>query len=253
MSACVQRGRVDRHFDGEISPDSERSLRQHLPACDACRSRYDRWLLLSRIDPTVLKSEVRLAKGLGLRGRASSVLSFAWKGAGLLAAAAAVALFVHGRSQPGALDGFAARGGPPRPPASRVFVYDVRPGEPPALASGTLRRGDELAFAYENGAAKKHLMVFGVDEHSHVYWFYPAWLAKTDDPSAIAIEHDARRHELPEAVRHDLDGTKLEIRSVFLDAPVNVSQVEAMIQADPKGPLPIPGAIEVPSSFVVSP
>ena len=61
------------------------------------------------------------------------------------------------------------------------------------------------------------------------------------------------RIELPEAVRHDLDGTKLEIRSVFLDAPVNVSQVEAMIQADPKGPLPIPGAIEVPSSFVVSP
>ena len=90
-------------------------------------------------------------------------------------------------------------------------------------------------------------MIFGVDEHRHVYWFYPAWRDATEDPRAVGI---ARRRACAatsflEAVRHDFDGASLQIRSLFLDAPLTVSQVEAMLRQDPIGPmLPIPGAVE---------
>ena len=92
-----------------------------------------------------------------------------------------------------------------------------------------------------------------VDERRRVYWFYPAWLSEADDPVAIPIEHGEQRHELPEAVRQALEGERLEIRSLFLDAPISVARVEEMLRENPSGPLPIPGAIETRAAFVVSP
>jgi hypothetical protein len=250
MTTCTERSRIDAHFEGEISPDAERAMRMHLPTCAACQARYERWLVLSRLDPAIPSAKARLARGLGLEDRRSVVHRFGVTAATILAAAAVLLLWLH----PGAQSpGFAARGGVARAASSRVFVYDVHPGKPPVLAPDSVTRGDELAFAYENGAAKSHLMIFGVDEHHHVYWFFPAWVSESDNPIAIPIEHDDQRHELPEAVRHDFDGSHLEIRSLFLDAPVNVSQVEAMLREHPVGPLPIPGAVEMPASFVVVP
>jgi hypothetical protein len=116
-----------------------------------------------------------------------------------------------------------------------------------------LRRGDELAFAYENANAKRRLLVFGIDELGHVYWFHPAWTHESDDPVAIPIETDGGRHEIPEAIRHRFDGTHLEIRSVFVDDPVSVHQVEALLQKNPHGPLPIPGAVETSLALTVVP
>jgi hypothetical protein len=248
---CPEQEKVDRHFGGAISPNNERAMREHLPLCAACHARYERWLLLSRLDPEALPPEVRIGRGLGLRSGARVIrpLGIALA-ATLVAAAAAVLLWVHSGADSLA---FTARGGKAQGDVSRVFVYDVRPDKPAELASGTVARGDELAFAYENGAAKTRLMIFGVDEHRHVYWFYPAWVSETENPVAIPIERDALRHELPEAVRQKFDGAHLEIRSLFVDAPVTVAQVEAMIQVDPARPLPIPGAVETPTSFVVSP
>jgi hypothetical protein len=251
MTVCIERGRVDRHFEGTITPDGERAMREHLPECDACRAYYERWLLLSRLDPAAPPPETRIARGLGLPGSRSALLPFSIAGAAtLVAAAAAILLFVRSGSES---IGFTARGGTPRTAVSRVFIYDVQPGKPAAPASASVARGDELAFAYENGAAKERLMIFGLDEHHHVYWFYPAWTSQADNPVAIPIEHDEVRHELPEAVRHDFDGSRLEIRSLFLDRPLSVTQVEAMLRQNPVGPLPIPGAIETPTSFAVAP
>ena len=248
---CPEEEKIDRHFEGAISASDERAMREHLPLCAACHAHYERWLLLSRLDPEALRPEVRIGRGLGLRSRTRVIRPLGVAlAATLVAAAAAVLLSVH--SGGGSL-AFTARGGKPQIQFSRVFVYDVRPGKPAELASGTVARGDELAFAYENGAAKTRLMIFGVDEHRHVYWFYPAWVSETENPVAIPIERDALRHELPEAVRQKFDGARLEIRSLFVDTPVTVAQVEAMIQEDPARPLPIPGAIETPISFAVSP
>lgn len=246
---CAEK-EIDRHFEGTISPASERTMRAHLPACAACRGYYERWLLLSRLDPEALAPEERIGRGLGLRARPSIVpLRLVSAGTALVAAAASVFLWAHAHSDTA---GFTPRGGPPREGVSRVFIYDVHPGRPAALAAETITSSDELAFAYENGAAKNRLMIFGVDEHRHVYWFYPAWVAQADDPVAIPIEHDGARHELPEAVRHHFDGARIEIRSLFLDAPVSVSEVEAMIRRDPAAPLPIPGVIDTSAPLIVT-
>jgi hypothetical protein len=251
MTGCNEVARVDRHFEGTLPPDSERAMRDHLPGCPTCHARYQRWLLLARLDPGVLPAEERIARGLGLRRGAVVVRPFGVAAAATLVAAAAALLFwVRSASE---LPGFTARGGTPRSSVSRVFVYDVRPGRPAALASDSIARGDELAFAYENGAARDRLMIFGVDEHRHVYWFYPAWVSAAESPIAIPIEHDSLRHELPEAVKHAFDGAHIEVRSLFVDAPVTVTQVEAMLRDNPAGPLPIPGAVETAASFAVDP
>jgi hypothetical protein len=54
-------------------------------------------------------------------------------------------------------------------------------------------------------------------------------------------------------VRHHFDGTQLEIRAIFLDAPLAVREAEALVREHPAGPLPIPGAVESSVSFTVSP
>jgi hypothetical protein len=256
VTACTLRAHIDRHFEGTLSPRDERAMREHLPTCDACRSYYERHLVLSQLDPTALSAEERIARGLGL-GRRPWALRLttlrhsprrAVVTAGIVAAAAAIMLFVH--KSPPSYD-FEARGNVVQPPLSRVFVYDVPPDVPPSLAVDSVGARDELAFAYENGAGKSRLMVFGVDEHNHVYWFYPAYQRQNEDPVAIPIETDSRRHELPDAVRHQFDGNHLSIHALFLDAPVPVHQVEALLESHPTGPLPLQGVIESSTSLTI--
>jgi hypothetical protein len=249
MNGCTMRFQIDRHFAGTISPDAERAMRDHLPTCNSCEDLYRRHLLLARLDPKALLSDERIARGLGLRtGRKVVAMSL-----GLATAAAAAAvLLLHAHP---AMNGFSPRGNIEAlsPRASRVFVYDVRRGSPPVPVGDSVRAGDELAFAYENGAAKHRLAVFGVDEHGHVYWFHPAWTREADDPVAIPIEIDDERHELPEAVLQRLDGERLRIRSVFVDDPISVRQIEAFVRRDREGPLPLPGAVETSLTLAVIP
>jgi hypothetical protein len=249
MNDCTMRAHVDWHFAGTILPRAERTMREHLSTCDSCRDLYRRHLLLARLDPRALPAEERIARGLGLRVRPRAVVMRL----GVVAAAAAAAallVMVHPRG-----DGFSARGnvGALAEPTSRVFAYDVDADKPPSIARDTLRSGHELAFAYENRAAKRWLVIFGVDEHGHVYWFHPGWSREDEDPVAIAVEVDDQRHELPEAIRQRFDGTHLEIRSLFVDQPISVREVEALLRQHPRGPLPIRGAVESSLSLTVVP
>jgi hypothetical protein len=256
MIDCPKRSLVRRHFEGTIAPHAERAMREHLPTCDACSDLYRRHLVLSRLDPEhVLPSEERIARGLGFRraDRPSAAL------ASLFVAAAAAAVVLVSRAPPGApprnAEGFTSRGAVDAPGdhPSRVFVYDVGRDVPPAPVGLTLRRDHELAFAYVNGAAKRRLAIFGIDETRRVYWFFPAWTDDSDDPVAIPIQSDPGRHELPEAIRQHFAGTRLEIRSVFLDEPLSVHQIEALLEHDGQRPLSIPGAVERSLSLTVTP
>jgi len=249
MKDCTMRVQVERHFAGTISPEAERTMREHVPACDSCHDLYRRHVLLARLDPKALSPDERIARGLGLRTR-PRVVAMRVGSMAVAAAAAILLLRVHPT-----VDGFSSRGtlGALSPRATRVFVYDVRRGSPPAPAGSALRNGDELAFAYENGAAKRRLAVFGVDEHAHVYWFHPAWTREADDPVAIPIELDGERHELPEAVLQRFDGERLEIRGVFVDEPISVRQIEALVRRNPQGALPLPGAVETSLTLAVTP
>jgi|HubBroStandDraft_4_1064222.scaffolds.fasta_scaffold310218_2 hypothetical protein len=251
MSGCARSVHVERHFGGTISPSAERAMREHMSACASCQDLYRRHLLLSRLDPTALTPEDRIARGLGFGSRGAPRMVGALGLAGV--AAAAAILLVLGADW--RTDGFSARGRVVAPVerASRIFVYEIGLDGRPLPAGDSLKRGDELAFAYENGAGRRRLAIFGVDEHHRVYWFFPAWTREADDPVAIPITTDSRRHELPEAIRQTFEGTHLEIRSLFLDDPLSVRQIESLLEHGGDGPLPLPGAVERSLSLVVKP
>lgn len=249
---CVEELRVDRHFEGGLSIAEERVMRLHLPDCAACRDRYERQLMLEKLDPRSAGAGARLARGLGISSAPPSVILSvrAW-GTPIVAAAAVaagVALFmVH--SGDTSLAGFSARGGATES-RSQILVYSGRAGEKPARAGEVIGAHEELAFAYENGAAKKYLMIYGVDEHHHVYWFHPAWSDATQNPVSVNVDRTAGTHVLPEAIAQDLDGDALEIHALFTDEPVSVKAVERWSEATPPGRAP-EGAVESTVRFRV--
>jgi hypothetical protein len=248
MNGCARSVQIARHFAGTIAAGDERAMREHLSGCASCLDLYRRHLLLSRLDPAAMTAETRIARGLGFGHRGAP-----WIGGALALAAAAVMLLVLGTHE--WTDGFSARGRvvAEGEPTSKVFVFEVGPDGRAQPAGDSLKGGDELAFAYENGAGRHRLAIFGVDERHRVYWFYPAWTREADDPVAIPIAADSARHELPEAIRHTFEGTHLEIHSVFLDDPLSVRQIESLLGRGGKGLLPIPGAVERSLSLAVKP
>jgi hypothetical protein len=221
------------HFAGKISARDERALREHLPQCEDCRRYYDKQLLLAELDPGAWTAEDRLGRGLGLRPRPRFVRQ--WQLAAFAAAALAVAALwlgprLGGRSLGASPDAFAARGNA-LSSAATLLVYRLRPGDAPALVRDQVAASDELAFAYVNRAGFEHLLVFGVDEHHHVYWYHPAWTNAAEDPVGISLAAGSDVRELPEAVRQELDGGTLRIVAVFTHNRVSVRSVERELES----------------------
>jgi hypothetical protein len=220
-----QRGLIDRHFAGRIRARAERRLREHLPGCPACRSYYARHLLLAQLDPSALDSRDRLARGLGIRSARPTAGPVGWLALATLAALLLVVLLWPTRVAPPGDEapGFTARGG--AAPTTELLVYRVGQG----LVEGEILSTDELAIAYRNEACRRRLMVFGVDDRGAVYWYHPAWQDPAANPTAIPIRSGPGIHELPEAVKHEIRGSRLTIHGIFLDRPLTVRQVEQMI------------------------
>jgi hypothetical protein len=232
---CLVTARVDRHFARKLDAAGELAMREHLPGCAACRARYEKHLLLEKLDPDAAGPRARIASGLGL-GAPRPILRTITPVMGALAVAAAIA-FLLVRPAGAPLDsGFTARGGGDASAESAYLVVN----QGGSRAGETIARNDELTFGYGNTAGKRFLMVFGVDEHRHVFWYYPAWTDPSTDPTSIAITPGAR--SLPDAVRHDLDGAELSVHAVFTDSPLAVKSVESLISAAPAGKTPSFGA-----------
>lgn len=81
-------------------------------------------------------------------------------------------------------------------------------------------------------------MIFGVDDHGHVYWYYPAWVAEQEDPGSVRVDTTPGLHPLREAIAHDLDGRTLEIHALFSSIPRTVKAVERALEGRraPLGP-----------------
>jgi hypothetical protein len=229
-SACAERHLVDRHFDLRIRPAEERSLREHLAGCAACRDRYARHLALSALDPRAPNSRDRLAVGLGLRRRRARVGPILAAAAACATIASVVALRYRNTDDLT----FAERG----EATSRLFVYRVRPGEAPSIAGHQIAGADELAFAYENGRRRKYLLVFAVDEHRHIYWYHPAWTDERATALATVISTAPGVHELPEAIGHSYDGSTLVLHAVFTNQALSVRDMEErMSHLEPGDPI----------------
>jgi hypothetical protein len=219
---------VDAHFAGRRSRADEVALRAHLPLCEACRRRYDRHLVLAELDPRAPTAEDRLGRGLGL-GRVTPARS-RWFVLGPLATAAVVlALWWPSARRDAPVTRGAAT------PAA-LFIYRVGANGIAEPAGARVHAGDELAFAYANPTDKRYLLVYGVDEHGHVYWFHPAWGRGERPPVAVAASPGVGPHELPEAVRHDLDGAHLDVRLLLLDEPLGVDEIERRVREGSERP-----------------
>jgi hypothetical protein len=248
------RALIDAHFERRISPEDERVLRAHLEVCGDCVKVYDAHLLFERITGDAAQSRERLAAGLGFkptlrRTRAPWIAGIGFGGA----LAAAFLLHVAGARQEGARQEheFAARGVLPDE-SPRTLAYALSPTRKLEV-SDRVRATDQLAFAYTNPTGFRHLLVFGVDEHRHVYWYHPAWRSRDEHPRALAIQDGPAARELPDAVRHDLDGHALTVYSVFLDEDMPVERIEQLVAAarSTDEPLPLPGAYQQRLSLVV--
>lgn len=249
---CRERRLVRRHFARQLEPQEETALRAHLPDCARCRSLYDRHLLYETLVRGDRRPAVeRIAAGLGLGpapptpGRA---LLAPWSLAGLTAAAGVLLIVAvaHRRSDvAGVADvadnsrQFLARGRAAVAGHSQIEVYKVHGSDRPVAADGKIAARDELAFAYRNPRAYKHLLLFGVDENRNVYWFHPAWVDPARPPLAITIAPGAAPRELGEAVRHDLRGRTLRVVGLFTNAPISVTAVEERVRR---------GAVDLPDS-----
>ncbi len=232
---------VDAHFAGSISAARERELRSHLPACETCRDYYERYLLLSALDPDAKKPLERLGMGLGLAPspKPSKVAPFA-----MALCAAAVLLLAIVPLRNNRPDEFFARGSASAADP-KLLSYRIEHGQVPKTLGQVMRGADELAFAYANPGAYEKLMVFAVDEHRHVYWYHPEWTNQADDPHAISIASGSEVREIPAAVSHTFDGTDLTLFSVFTNEDLSVRKVEQMIQRSRSldDPLPVKGVV----------
>jgi len=220
---AMTRAQIDDHFGGDSAPQREAKMRAHLGDCDPCRRYYERHMLLSELDPQATPWTERLGRPMGLR----PVRRRAFFALGALVPAAAALFFLVRMSPSPKGDGeFVARGGAS---ASEVMVYRFLGAKAPQPIKGEISRSDELAFTYRNPTGKQRLLVFGVDEHRHVYWYHPAFTDPASDPTAIAIASSSDPRELTEAVHHDLDGTRLSIYGLFTDRLVTVKEVESVL------------------------
>ena len=237
-ASCAMEQKVDAHFALAIGPADEMALRAHLSGCERCRTRYERHLLLAKLDPTAPSAEVRLGAALGIAKPKPKWINLAMP-AVALALAASLMLVVHVHH---ADSEFAARGAPLATHAAELRIFRVEKGTSVPVHD-RISRNDALAFAYLNRTGKTRLMVFAVDEHHHVYWYYPCWSDASKDPVAVPIAASNAIRELPDAVSQPLDGQHLAVYALFTDASLGVKEVEARLRASPAGASKLEGTL----------
>jgi hypothetical protein len=252
---CAQRRLIDRHFAARITPRDELALRAHLPGCDACRSRYERQLLYADLVPGRPRMAERLAIGLGvgpppaapasrhLPSRRSWALAAA-------TAAACVALVVSSRVGRAPDSEFGARGPAPSAAGPALEIYRVTEGGASKPSEGWMSARGELVFAYRNPTGFARLMVFGVDDRGDIYWFHPAWTEAGQDPAAVAVVAGEGPFELPEAIHHDVRGSRLRIVALFTNTAISVRAVEEEWRSARLAPA---GSVRLETSLEVRP
>jgi hypothetical protein len=222
---------VDGHFTRGLAPTDEARLRDHLPTCADCRAAYEAYEAAEKLDPKAIEPRERLARALGLSAQVQRPRrrGLRWTIGSLSAVGAAVLLLVV-TSPTHPKDGIASRGnGIENRESLEVAVFRVKGERESMRASDVVSSADELAFAYRNDVGKAFLMIFAIDGAGHVAWYHPAWTDPADNPKALPITKQVGFKELPEAVRHALQGTSLTVHSLFMDKALDVRAVEARV------------------------
>jgi hypothetical protein len=225
MSDCRERALIDRHFAARSTPEEQAIMHAHLETCAACRDYLERHLLVAELDPAAPDQRARIAAAAGIGGRRRPRAT-PWVVAVLTLGAAAVAVVLMAtrphRDGEFAARGTAAEGGP------ALDVYCTSCGRPAPRLHDRVPARASLAFAYQNPTGWKHLMVLAVDDQGNVYWYHPD---PAQSPTALGIDRSAFARELPWEIDQTFRGSTLRIVGLFSDRPLQVSAVEAAVNA----------------------
>lgn len=248
-------GELFRYVDADLTPEQVERFESHLAGCPACsRELAELRALLADVAAPLPDTELDVPSHVAAvmarldePVRKPHVLQHALFGAAaVLAAAAALALFVRG-SEPGSewdvrapgLDAgeLVARGGPRESsPSQRVGVelYAADPALRALRAGHTLRAGTPLTAGVRNvSAAPVHLLLFAVDASDTVHWIAPAYTALGTDPEATPIAPSPEERLLPTAATFDdLALGPLRVFAVMAPAEQRVSAVEGLPAAE---------------------
>lgn len=246
---CMDAANVMRFYAGQVSPEDEEDINNHLSRCDKCAS------LRAEIETTVKRlapddgefhdpdftDEVMTLIRLGRAPREAEARTRTpfWKHwqTWLLVpatAAATAALFFVVAPQRLHKDTteFQVRGTLTKNPdrwvslqAFHVTDQGYRPVRRDVFAD------DTLAFTYQNRPPSqfRYLIVIAIDDRGEVYWYYPAHVDNAKNPSSIEIDHDEEPIQLPEQVKHELAIGPLRIFGLFSSAPLDVGAVEQKV------------------------
>ena len=218
---------VDGHFSKGLSLAGEARLRDHLPACADCREAYESYQAIERLEPKARPPRERLAIALGLpsevtRPRRRGMVIGTLSTIGAMALLLMVITITHPNH------GIASRGkGIENAESLEVAIFRVKGERESMRVHDVISPGDELAFAYRNEVGKSFLMIFAIDGAGRLVWYHPAWTDPADNPKAVPIGRQVGFKELPEAVRHSLQGSSLTVHALFMDKPLDVRTVEA--------------------------
>jgi hypothetical protein len=220
------RSLVDGHFSKGLSPASEARLRDHLPECADCRAAYESYQVAEGLDAKAPSPRERLAAALGLPSEVKRPRRRGMVIGTLSAVGISLSLLVIAVTQPS--HGIVSRGkGIENAESLEVAVFRVKGERESMRVNDVVSPRDELAFAYRNEVGKSFLMIFAMDGAGRLVWYHPAWTDPADNPRAVPIGKQVGFKELPEAVRHPLQGTSLTVHALFLDKALDVRAVEA--------------------------
>jgi hypothetical protein len=209
--------------------------------CEACRVRYERYLVNERALPdgdarrqerlwasivASARSPLPEARCRPVRSwRSSRPLSLLGAGAFAVLLLVATAALLRTVSGPVARGTTAAATGAPT-----VHFFRTAGDHRTEPVTGTIHPDDGILIGYSNpGAELSYLMVFAVDVQGAVHWYYPAYEQPGDNPAAPSIRTGALGVDLGEEIRHALPVGRLTMVTLFLRRPLRVEEVERMV------------------------
>jgi len=120
--------------------------------------------------------------------------------------------------------------GPSRWAGVRAFRV-IRTGQPEPLTE-TVPTDASLLFYYTNLGNNPFdfLVIFAVDAHQNVRWFYPAYEQPGVNPASISIKRGLANVPLPDLIHLDWAPGPIVIHALFSHLPLHVLEVEARIE-----------------------
>ena len=250
---CPSKKQMVRLQDGELSVNQTQVLRQHILHCSQCSRLSGELQQLSdkiRIDPAEF-SDPKLQQAILTQlsvvapkpGQSRRKFSSRWAPVSLALATGAVAFVLiflllptekQSFMDPG--DQFQARAAFTDPSQRWWALWMFESNESARQyreVKSQISQDAQLVFGYLNHPpvseqAYSHLMIFGIDQQAHVFWYYPAFQELGTDPKSISIQPG--KHPLPDRVEHSLHTGRLCIFALFTKSALRVSQMEQMVR-----------------------